>query len=112
MIKILHAAAGAALGTALSLSSFAAAAELRAPDALSDRQLDGVVSGVSAALAVGDGKAHGDISGGSTTTTIYLQSGQAGPLAAGAAGQVSASAMQVAGPLATASSTLSLSVVF
>ena len=88
---------------------FVEAKDLSQPAPLTDSQLDGVVAGAFI-TARGDGSAAGQTSGTEASVTIMGIAANRGYNAA--QGQVSASATSNAGPFATASSTLSLTVIF
>jgi hypothetical protein len=104
----LRAAAGAAVaGFAFAFCSFATAAELSAPRALSDIQLDGIAAGARA-FADGTGQSDGRKAVQSSVELSNYVLGTDATSTAAAAGQVSASATASAGGLATASSSLSL----
>jgi hypothetical protein len=98
-----------AIGLVTLPSSFAAAAVGSQAMQLTDAQLDKVAAGVFV-TAEGDGSANGQLSRSEVTVSVAAQSG--GLNGDSALGQVSAIALSSAGPLASASSTLSLSVSY
>lgn len=89
-----------------ALLVWSAAAVAGEPVRLSDRQLDGVNAGLGA-TARGSGAAGGAQSG--ATVSVASVVGQPNPDTGSATGQVTAAGLaSTAGPLATASATLSL----
>ena len=96
------------LGLCGSLPRVAAAADLRAPQPLSDAQLDRISAGVIA-FAQGDASATGN-SLSDSHVNISAMAGVGGKIDGMASGQVSANATSATGSAAQASSTLSLGV--
>lgn len=101
---------GAAIVFALcaSLPRLTAAADLHAPQPLSDAQLDRISAGVIA-FALGDASATGNNLTDSHVN-ISAMAGLGGKIDGMASGQVSANATSATGSAAQASSTLSLGV--
>jgi hypothetical protein len=97
------------VGLLTAPGSFAEAAEVPQPTQLTDTQLDKIAAGVFA-TAVGNGSARGQVS--RTEVTVAANARSGGLPGDSVLGQVSAIAISSAGPRASASSTLSLSVSY
>ena len=105
---VLHVVSIAAL--IIAFSGSAEAGSIRQPMLLGDAQLDEITAGAFAfATGSGTGTAQGMLS--STQVSVASATGLGGQIGGAAAGLVTASAASSAGPLASASSTLSLTVI-
>jgi hypothetical protein len=109
MMKMSYVMGSMIIGFCLVFHSVAQAADVPQPKQLSDAQLDKIVAAsVPTVSAVGDGSATGQLSFAETSVTSAASTG--GQSVSTASGQATAVGISSAGPLAGASSHLSLMV--